>query len=683
MKRFINTTLLFFLSIRLTGQTVSEQTNGMEQLLINRAEVKETEDVDDDSYILRMQQYIMHPLDLNKAEAGDLEELGLLSAVQVEQLLRYRNLLGPLVSIYELQAVPGWDPELIRKISPYLAVRVEYKTAATLIDRFRRGEHSLLLRSGRVLERSKGFRLPDSVNHYPGTPEKYFFRYSFQYRRLLQWGILGEKDAGERFFSGKQRSGFDFYSAHLVFRNLGFIKSLLLGDYTVNLGQGLIHWQGLGFAMTSDAMAIKREGEVFSAYRSAGESNFHRGLAISVRKRYMEAGVFISRKRIDANMEFDSLRMKAYASSFQSSGYHRTETESSDKGAVKQLVAGGYLRSRFRRLTFGLQAITYRFSRDLDKGSEPYNRFSFRGNSHSNFSLDYGLTKANFHLFGELAFTTKGDWALINGLMVSVAPSVDLALLYRRISPGYHSFYSSAFTQSSDPGNENGIYSGITIRPSGTVRIDAYADFYRFPWLKYRVDKPSAGSEYLLQITYKPTKQWELFVRYRNRANALNQNRYESVLAMVTPVPRKDFRMQVNYRLSPSFSIRSRIDLNWYGIKEEQAEEGFQAGFDLFYHPPLKNLKWNIRILYFDTDGYNSRNYTFENDVLYYFQVPALYGRGYRYYANVNYDFNKRLSAWVKCSRTHYPEKTLIGSGLDEIPGNHKTELRLQLIWLL
>lgn len=681
MKRFINTALLFFLSIPLSAQTVTEHTNGMEQSLIYRAEAKETEDVDDDSYILRMQQYIQHPIDLNKAEAGELQELGLLSPVQVEQLLRYRNLLGPLVSIYELQAVPGWEPELIRKIIPYLAVRVEYKNAATVIDRFRRGDHSLLLRAGRVLERSKGFRLPDSVNHYPGAPEKYFFRYSFQYRRLLQWGILGEKDAGERFFSGKQQSGFDFYSAHLVIRNLGLIKSLLLGDYTVNLGQGLIQWQGLGFAMTSDAMAIKRESEVFSAYRSAGESNFHRGLAISLRKRNIEGGVFVSLKSIDANLEFDSLRLKTYASSFQASGYHRTEAESSDKSAVKQWAAGGYLRSRFKGLTFGLQAITYRFSKELDKGGEPYNHFSFRGNSLTNFSLDYGLTKANFHLFGELAFTAKGDWALINGLMVPVAPSVDLALIYRRIAPGYHSFYSSAFTQSSEPGNENGIYTGITVRPSGSVRIDAFADLYHFPWLKYRVDKPSAGSEYLLQIAYKPTRQWELIVRYRNRTSAINQNRDESVLAPVTPVSRKDFRLQVNYRLAPSFSIRSRIDLNGYGIKDDGAEEGFQAGVDLFYHPPLKKLKWNVRILYFDTDGYNSRNYTFENDVLYYFQVPALYGRGYRYYVNVNYDFNKRLSVWGKFSRTQYPGKTLIGSGLDEIPGNHKTEIRLQLIW--
>jgi len=680
MKRIMHLGFFLFLSFRSPAQTVPDQSNGMEQTMMNQAEARETEDAEDDSHILRLEHFARHPIDLNKASASELAELGLLSPLQAEQLLRYRELMGPLVSIYELQAVPGWEPDLIRKISPYLAVRAESDPVANMIDRIHRGEHSFILRAGRVLERSKGYRLPDSVNHYPGSPEKYFFRYGFQYKRLLQWGILGEKDAGERFFSGKQRTGFDFYSAHLVIRDLGLIKAIHIGDYTVNLGQGLIQWQGFGFAMSADAMAIKREGAVFSAYRSAGEINFHRGLAVSLRKRNWEGGVFVSRKRIDANLAYDSLGMKTHASSFPASGYHRTETESADKRVARQTAFGAYLRSRFRLLSFGLQAVTYRFSVGLDKGTEPYNRFGFRGNALTNFSLDYGITWENLHLFGELAFTAAGHWAWINGLLVSAAPAVDLALLYRHIAPGYHSFYSSAFTQSSVPGNESGFYAGITIRPTGAVRIDAYADIYRFPWLRYRVDKPSVGCEFLIQAAYKPEKRWDLYFRYRSRTNALNQNEEETVLAAVPSVPGKAFRMQVNYRLTAAFSFRSRIDLNWFGARGEQAEEGFQASADLFYHPPLKKLQGNARILYFDTDGYNSRNYAFENDVLYYYQVPALYGKGYRYYINVNYDFNRRLSAWLKLSQTLFPGKTLIGSGLDEVTGNRKTELRVQLL---
>ena len=60
----------------------------------------------------------------------------------------------------------------------------------------------------------------------------------FAYKNLLQFGVVGDKDAGEQFFSGAQNLGFDFYSIHLFARNVGRIKALALGDFTVNMGQG-------------------------------------------------------------------------------------------------------------------------------------------------------------------------------------------------------------------------------------------------------------------------------------------------------------------------------------------------------------------------------------------------------------------------------------------------------------
>lgn len=48
-------------------------------------------------------------------------------------------------------------------------------------------------------------------------------------------------------FKGRQKAGFDFYSVHLFARRLGIIQSLAIGDFTVNLGQGLIQWQSLAF----------------------------------------------------------------------------------------------------------------------------------------------------------------------------------------------------------------------------------------------------------------------------------------------------------------------------------------------------------------------------------------------------------------------------------------------------
>lgn len=59
-----------------------------------------------------------------------------------------------------------------------------------------------------------------------------------------------------------------------------------------------------------------------------------------------------------------------------------------------------------------------------------------------------------------------------------------MSFLYRNISRGYQSLYSDAFTENTFPTNESGFYSGITINPTDFIRIDAFADFYYFPWLK-------------------------------------------------------------------------------------------------------------------------------------------------------------------------------------------------------
>ncbi len=95
----------------------------------------------------------------------------------------------------------------------------------------------------------------------------------------------------------------------------------------------------------------------------------------------------------------------------------------------------------------------------------------------------------------------------------------------------------------------------------------------------------------------------------------------------------------------------------------------------------MKPFSGNIRLQYFETDDYNSRIYAYENDVLFSYSIPAFFDKGYRYYININYDFKKKLSFWLRWTQTIYHDQTSIGSGLDEIPGNHKSEIKLQAAW--
>ncbi len=689
MRKITTLLCLLFLYVHCIAQVPEKQqevpTTTIEQQFENITENSEDVETEDDAYVQQMAQFQKNPININYASEADLKELRLITPIQIQNLISYRNYLGILINLYELQAVPGWDIATIQKIRPYITVNKNADIFSAFGERLKDGEHTILLRATQVIEKSDGYKIDPNAGktYYPGAQQRLFVRYRYNYKNLLQYGVVGEKDAGEQFFKGSQKQGFDFYSAHLFAKKIGIIKSLALGDYTVNMGQGLTQWMSLAFKKGPDVLATKREADVLRPYNSAGEIFFHRGMGITLAKKNWEATLFGSYKKIDANFAAGDTTQTQddFVTSFQTSGFHRTASEVADKAVQRQLAFGGNLSYKFKKLHVGVNGIQYSLKFPLVKSAEPYNLYSLSGKSFGNYSTDYSYTYNNFHFFGEAAITNKKYPAFVNGLLISVANNIDMSFVYRNISKGYQSLYTNAFTESSTPSNEKGFFSGITIRPTNAWRVDAYADFFRFPWLRFRVNAPAAGSDYFLQINYKPNKIFEIYTRFRSESKSINYNPNELTISPVVPQPRQNWRTQFSYKINPELSFRSRVEAVWFNKKGESAETGFLLYADVTYKPSMKPYSANMRLQYFETEGYNSRLYAYENDVLYSFSIPVFYDKGYRYYINVNYDVNKKLTLWARVAQYLYPERTTIGSGLDEIQGNHRTEVKLQALY--
>jgi len=676
--------LLFLLGIYLIPAICIAQipTTTIEQQLEAVTENYDDAEIQDDAFWQQLQQFIKTPLNLNIADEVSLKDLVILTPLQIQNLLSYRRLLGNFISIYELQAVPGWDIATIEKLRPYITVSEEANFILTFGKRLSGGTNVLLARATQVLEKSKGYLVPPSpaTNYYLGSPQRYFIRYKYYFKNLLQFGVVADKDAGEEFFKGTQKQGFDFYSVHFFARNIGIIKALALGDFTVNMGQGLTQWQSLAFKKSSDVLNIKRQLTVLRPYNSAGEINFNRGAGITLAKKYLELTAFVSYRKVDANVVTDtSGGDEQFISSLQTSGLHRTESEVADKGMQRLFSYGGNLAFNKNGLHVGINAIRYYFKLPVNKGDDPYNLYALSGNKAGNQSIDYSYTFRNLHFFGEAAADNHFNKAFINGLLMSVDAAVDLSFAYRNISSQYQSLYSNAFTESTYPNNEKGFYSGISIRPHPAWRVDAYADFYKFPWLHYQVDAPSVGADYLTQVIYKPNKQLEVYARYRWESKAKNYNPSGSTISPVLPKPKQNFRAQINYRINTALFFRNRLELVWYDRDGGGKQNGFLSFVDFLYKPMLKKYSANIRLQYFETDGYDSRIYAYENDVLFSYSIPVFYDKGYRYYFNLNYDFTRKLSCWFRWAQSIYKNKNTVGSGLDEIEGNKKTEIKVQL----
>ena len=642
-----------------------------QQQLENLADANEDENQEDDQLLQQLDYFKKHPINLNAATKDELKILRFLTDLQIDNLIRYRTLFGNFINIYELQSIPTWDLITIKKVLPFIVISDVVNVKESFLSRFE-GSQTLLLRGRRILEKSRGYDT-SSRSNYLGDRNHLLLRYRYQHKDLLYYGLTADKDAGEQFFNGKSQ-GFDFYSFHFFARRLGPIKSFAVGDYTVNLGQGLIQWQSLGFGKSPEVMSIKRQAPVLVPYRSAGEFYFNRGIGITIQKKNWEATVFASYKKISGNVIHDTAAVRF--SSLLTSGYHRTASEIADKNRIRLLTFGANMNYSLSSLKIGFNAVAHQFDIPVQKRNEPYNLYAVNGKNIFNSSIDYSYTHKNIHLFGEAAINKNLQTAIVNGAMISVDSKVDVSLLYRNIQKEYQSLFGNAFTENTMPGNEKGIYAGIAIRPSYSWHLTAYGDLFHFPWLRYRVNAPSRGYDYLVQLNYHPNKQFELSVRYKNKNKPVD-TLGNSPIHYPQDELKENLRVHFSKQLSPMFSIKTRVEVMWYDRHSSNAEEGYLGYIEADYDK--EKLSANIRLQYFETNSYNSRIYAYESDVLYSFSIPAFYDKGFRYYINIQYDLTKKLECWLRFASTLFQDKIITGSGLDAIRGNKRSELKLQL----
>ena len=65
--------------------------------------------------------------------------------------------------------------------------------------------------------------------------------------------------------------------------------------------------------------------------------------------------------------------------------------------------------------------------------------------------------------------------------------------------------------------------------------------------------------------------------------------------------------------------------------------------------------------------------------MLYAFSIPAYNNRGTRTYLTVKYRLMSGIDLWLRYGLTYYDNVDVISSGLEEIQGNHKQEVKAQI----
>ncbi len=625
-------------------------------------------------------QYYMHPIDLNKTNTEELLALNMLTPEQVNNLIHHIQENGPLISIYELQSIPLFTPEPIRNLLPFVTVN-ERQDSRNLWERILAEDNNyLLLRHFRTLQSKKGYQT-DQNDPYRGDPNYLYARYRLSRANDFSFGFTLEKDAGEKLFYNDSSgvSITDFQSYHMFLKEKGVIKGLALGDYQVQLGQGLVFGSGFSFGKGAEPIHTIRRNEIgLRPYTSALESGFFRGAGVSLGNKHWTYTLLYSSTNQDANILNDTTfsDFEAYVSSIQASGYHRNESELSKKGQLHETTYGGGVSFQSRAIRIGVTTIFNRFDHAIQKRPNNYNQFEFSGTENWAGSIYGSFLWQNINAFGEMARSSSGGIAYYAGLIASLTPQVDFSFSMRNYAKDFHSFYANGFGEQSRTINEKGTYWGLKFSPYRKLTLAVYLDNFEFPWLRYRVDAPSQGIEYLGRITYKLSRSIQLFAQYREETKETSAAETNGNLSSLVEATKRSLLINADYEVTPTISMKTRLQTSSYNLGGSKST-GFALMQDIRYQ--IWRLRFDARFAIFDTDNYDNRIYAFERDLLYTFSIPAYSGNGTRSYIMMRYSINKRINLWIKYGRFKHQNSDSIGSGSEEIAGSLRSDIRTML----
>lgn len=675
--RYIVSIIGLLLACDLYGQS---ETDLLVERLMEFVAEEQAEGFDFSELAERFEYYARHPIDLNRTDGSELQELQFIPQLFIDNLLDHRNRSGRFVSRYELQVIEGVDTELLRLIVPYVTVNAPNSLSGIRAHQLvNEATHDLMVRYGRTLQRRRGYTITDtSRSRYLGTPDQLFIRYRYHFGRDLQVAFNMKKDAGEALFGEAQRGGFDFYSGSVYVRNQGMLKGLVVGDYALQFGQGLAMWNGLGFGKSSMVQGMARQSTGLRPYTSSNEVPFLRGAAATIALGHFSVTPFVSKRRLDGSVSYTDGRLSI--GSIGQTGLHRTPNEIANRGAVAQWVYGTNAQYEYRRFRIGATAYHTDFGAIIQPQDLLRNQYAFQGTSLWNTSLYYNHSWQGIYLYGEAAHSIGSGFAFTNGMIASLHPHLSLALHYRNYHRDYHSFFNQGIAEGSVASNERGFYSGLVYHPSRAVEWVLYGDFFHFPWLRYRVDAPSHGVDLLTQFTYTWYKRANISIRYRYRQREENAS-MELPHNRVVEVLRQQLRISGQYKISDAWRMRNRVELTHYRKEGDVTEIGWMAYQDVIFKPMAGKLSGNTRIALFGTPGYNSRIYAFENNVLYAYSFPLYHNDGIRTYLNLRYRFGRGMDVWLRFATFVYRGAGEVGSGLDTIEGNQRSDVRVQLRW--
>jgi hypothetical protein len=621
--------LLIFTSPKIFAQaeSLSERiTSIAEELAADDADPEEVAD-----YVERLKELAENPVKINSSDENEISRLFFLSGFQVKALADYPDASGTILSVYEIASIPGFDNETASMMIPFISLEITTPASS----------FSPKLRSVSITNFSIKPGKDDTISL--GSQWRILSKYKFT-AGTFSGGFTTEKDPGEKFLSGTPSLP-DFLSAYLSYNSKGILRKIIIGDYSARFGQGINLNSGIrtGLPLTSQAYMSARDE--IKPYTSSNENNYLRGIAAELSFKNIGLYLFYSKKYLDATLGSFSGTSKDYIENFYTSGLHNTPTLLQKKAAISDLLYGINLSYNFKNLKIGMAFSEDRLSLPLrETADDPEKVFNFEGDKNNLYTVYYNSIIKRIFLYGDFSLNKFSEYAFVQGISLRPSDRLTINSLYRKYSAGFVSFHGKGPGRNSSTGNEEGILGNFTFEAAKHLFISGGCDIWKFPWLKYRCSSPSYGIRQEITARYLVSEKLTTDVSFVYRLTMINKQASEGIPKqgeIITRTVKGVFR----YSLNDNLTIGTRLD---YKIVRNSGSRGILMLQDINYTFRQFPVTFWLRYCLFDTDDYDSRIYTYENDLLYSFSIPAFSGKGSRTYLMAKWELNKIAEMRIK-----------------------------------
>jgi DNA uptake protein ComE-like DNA-binding protein len=658
MRRFI---CLICLSTSITTTAQAQVTNHdpVKQIVEYVLNINTDTPSDVEELSNHFEAFLANPICINQPSTQSLERILVLSDFQIESITEYIAANGEIKSLNELQYVPGFDAELAELIAPFITITIPEKNHLTFAD-LQKIHTNLMVRSTYTIQDTKGFN-DTSNNRFQGNKFHYALASNIKFGKNVFLNIHSEKDAGEQATFNK--GYFDSYGGSIMAIDpVKHINRLIVGDYRINLGQGLLSWSGFSTSKSSDPTLLRRKSSI-STFKSFDEINFYRGSAIEVSYKPIVITVAASNRWLDGHpSNTDSLGIVTL-----SSGLHRTAKEIQYKSTVQQQMFATRISYTYKQSNISINFFSKETSvqelSNMEQGS----------------SIDFYGKWGKYATFGEVATDQNKNIAAFVGTTIKLSYQTLLTASYRKYPKSFSIKSNNSFGESSNATNEEGLYFGIKISPKYKYSILAYVDMFQSPAPKYRVSKPSDGTEVGISLSGIIGSSIESRIRFRYKTKEMDVTQLGNNYALTERV--KSYKGDAKLRYTPDKRIEFGLSgaISHYATESRHPRLGYLTYTDVQFNFDRLPIRLYTRFATFDAPTWDVALYSYENDMPGMYASSSFYQKGSRAYLMVRAKLGKQISLWLKIAETFYSSTTTsIGDGVDKINGNRKTDVRLQ-----